>query len=50
MTRNVDIAAHSDAQAVDEVLVCCLFGLVPFKDDGGEFGAHYVRVWVSFGP
>jgi hypothetical protein len=50
MTCYVDIAAHSHAQAVDEVLVCCLFSLVPFKDDGGEFGADYVRVWVSFSP
>jgi len=39
MTRNVNVAAHSDSQAVDEVMVCCLFGLVAFKDDGGEFGA-----------
>jgi hypothetical protein len=50
VTRYVDIAAHSDAESVDEVLVCCLFGLVPFKDDGGEFGADYVGVWVAFGP
>ena len=27
-----------------------MFGLVPFKDDRGKFGADYVRVWVSFGP
>jgi hypothetical protein len=27
-----------------------LFGLVPFKDDCGEFGADYVGVWVAFGP
>jgi hypothetical protein len=50
MTCNVDVSAHSYAESVDEVLVCCLFGLVPFKDDGGEFGADYVGVWVAFGP
>jgi hypothetical protein len=50
MTCHVDIAAHSYAESVDEVLVCCLFGLVPFKDNCGEFGTDYVRVGVAFGP
>jgi hypothetical protein len=50
VTRYVDIAAHPNAKSVDEVFVRCLFGFVPFKDDGGEFGADYVGVWVAFGP
>jgi hypothetical protein len=50
VTRYVDITAHSDAESVDEVFVCDLFGLVQFKDDGGEFGTDNVGVWVAFGP
>jgi hypothetical protein len=50
VTRYVDVATHAYAESVDEVLVCGLFGLVPIKDDGGEFGADYIRVGVTFGP
>ena len=50
MTRYVDVASHSDAESVDEVFVCELFGLVPFKDDGGKFGADNIGVWVAFSP